>query len=200
MALIQTRSAGGATGRCTTLLARDNALPLLEALLDFGADPALPAPGHAGRNAVAVAARAGRVDVLELLRVRGFAIELDGDDAFFATLSRGDRAGALASLEAEPGIVGRLESSEAGVVARLAGAGNTPAVALALDLGFPLSADALSVAVWRERTDTVQLLLARGAPVSAPVLSLAERALTEMSEWTPHHSHEIIDALRSATG
>ena len=58
-----------------------------------------------------------------------------------------------------------------------------------------MSADALAVAVWRERIDTVQLLLARGAPVSATELSLAERALTEMSEWTPHGSREILDAL-----
>ncbi len=52
-----------------------------------------------------------------------------------------------------------------------------------------------SAAVWRGRTATVRLLLARGARVSADVLSLAERALTEVSEWTPHHSREIIDAL-----
>ena len=51
-------------------------------------------------------------------------------------------------------------------------------------------------AVWRERTETVRLLLARGALVSASELSLAERALTELSERTPHHSREILDALR----
>ena len=143
-----------------------------------------------------MAARAGRADALELFRRRGFAIELDGDDAFFAALSRGDRARALAFVATEPGIVERLESSQPGVVATLAGAGNTAAADLALDLGFPLSADALSAAVWRERTETVRLLLERGAAVTASVLSLAERALAEMSEWTPHHSREILDALQ----
>ena len=179
-------------------LARDNALPLLEALMDFGADPMLTVPPRDGRSAVAVAARAGRADALELFEQRGFPIELDGDDAFFAAVSRGDRGQARAFVAAEPGIVQRLESSQPGVVATLAGAGNTTATGLALDLGFPLSADALSVAVWRERLDTVRLLLARGAPVSASVLSLAERALTEMSEWTPHHSREILEALQGA--
>jgi hypothetical protein len=130
-----------------------------------------------------------------LFRRRGFAIDLEGDDAFFAALSQADRAGTLAFVAAEPAVVERLGSSQPELVATLAGAGNTGAVALALDLGFPLSADALSVAVWRERTETVRLLLARGAPVSASVLSLAERALTEMSEWTPHHSRTIIAAL-----
>jgi hypothetical protein len=44
----------------------------------------------------------------------------------------------------------------------------------------------------------VRLLLARGALVTSSELSLAERALTEMSEWTPHHSREILDALRAS--
>ena len=179
-------------------LARDNALSMLELLLDFGGDPSLTAPRAEGRSAVAVAARTGRADALGLFQRRGFAIDLDSDDAFFAALSRGDRARALASVDSEPGLVQRLESSQPQVVATLAGAGNTAAVALALDLGFPLSTNALSVAVWRERTDTVSLLLARGAPVTSEVLSLADRALTEMSEWTPHHSRAILGALQGA--
>jgi limonene-1,2-epoxide hydrolase len=113
---------------------------------------------------------------------------------FFAALARADRRAALAHLAARPGLVG----SEPGIVATLAGAGNTAAVALALDLGFPLAADALAVAVWRERTDTVRVLLDRGAPVTASVRELAERALTEHSEWTPHRSREIADALRAS--
>jgi hypothetical protein len=179
-------------------LTRGNRLPLIEVLLDFGADPSLPAPSLDDRSAVAVAARAGRADVLDLFERRGLAVELDGDDAFFALLARADRASVHAFVSAEPGLVGRLARSGPSLVTTLAGAGNTPAVELALDLGFPLSADALSVAVWRERGDTVRLLLERGAPVSPSVLALAERALTEDSEWTPHGSSEILDTLRSA--
>jgi hypothetical protein len=80
----------------------------------------------------------------------------------------------------------------------LAGAGNTAGLDLALDLGFPMSADALAVAVWRERTGAVRLLLDRGALVSSSEIALAERALIEMSEWTPHHSHDILDALQAS--
>ena len=179
-------------------LARDNALPLLEALLDFGADPSLRAPAREDRSAVAVAARSGRADALELFGSRGFATELDGDDAFFAALSRGDRRSTLAFVTAEPRIAERLGASHQGIVATLAGAGNTAALELALDIGFPMSGDALSVAVWRGRVDAVRLLLDRGALVSASELSLAERALTEMSEWTPHHSRDILDALQAS--
>lgn len=178
-------------------LARDNALPLIEALHDFGADPLLSGPRHGGASALAVAARSGRADALALFRRRGVVFQLEGDDAFFEALSLGNGHAASALAAAQPGIVERLETEQPGVVATLAGAGNTAAVTLALDLGFPLSPDALSVAVWRERTDTVRLLLDRGAPVSDSVLSLAERALTEPSEWTPHHSREILDALRA---
>ena len=181
-------------------LARDNALPLLEALLDFGADPTLSAPAREHRNAVAVAARCGRADALALFESRGFAAELDGDDAFFAALSRGDRRGLLGFVSAESRIAERLEASQPGVVATLAGAGNTAALELALDLGFPMSADALTAAVWRERTEAVRLLLDRGAVVSAAEISLAERALIEMSEWTPHHSRDILDALQASAG
>jgi Ankyrin repeats (many copies) len=180
-------------------LARDNALPLLEALLDFGADPTLRAARHQDRSAVAVAARSGRADALDLFGSRGFATELAGDDAFFAALSCGDRRGTLELVTNEPRIAERLEASQPGIVATLAGAGNTAALELALDLGFPMSADALAGAVWRERSEAVRVLLDRGALVSASEISLAERALTEMSEWTPHHSRDILDALQART-
>jgi hypothetical protein len=181
-------------------LLRGSRRALFEALLDFGADPSLLARELAGRSGVAQAARCGRADVLELFRQRGFVVELEGDDAFFARLAHADRAGVGVFAADEPGIVERLESSDPGTVSTLAGAGNTDAVALALDLGFPLPTDALSLAVWRERPDTVRLLLERGAQVSPLVLSLAERALTEPSDWTPHASSEILDTLRHVAG
>jgi hypothetical protein len=122
---------------------------------------------------------------------------LDGDDAFFAALARGDRRGTLGFMTNEPRIAERLEASQPGIVATLASAGNTAAVELALDLGFPMSADALAGAVWRERVSAVRLLLDRGALVSTSEISLAERALTEMSEWTPHQSRDILDTLQA---
>jgi hypothetical protein len=179
-------------------LARGNALPILETLVHYGADPSLTAPNHRDRSAVVIAARMGRADALELFTHDGRPPELPVDDAFFAALAHADRDELQAFAAAEPGIVDRLASEEPGTVAALAGAGNTRAVALALDLGFPLSADALATAVWRERTDTVRLLLARGAPVSSSEIRLAERALTEPSDWTPHHSREILDALQAS--
>jgi hypothetical protein len=129
-------------------LGRDNRLALLETLLDFGADPSLRATSPGARSAIALAARVGRADALELFRRRGFAVELEGDDAFFAAVSCADREAALGVVAAEPGIVERLEASEPGTV--------------------------------------------------ATELSLAERALTEPSDFAPHQSSEILDMLRAA--
>jgi ankyrin repeat protein len=86
-------------------------------------------------------------------------------------------------------------------VTRFAGAGNTAGVRILLDLGAPLPDAALHVAVWRERKDTVQLLVDRGAPLDArdaageTPLALARRALHEQSDFTPHASPAIVELL-----
>ena len=49
---------------------------------------------------------------------------------------------------------------------------------------------AAAVAARAGRADALEL--------SNSVLALAERALTEVSEWTPHQSREILDALQGA--
>jgi hypothetical protein len=177
-------------------LGRDNALGFLEALVDAGADPSLGAPRYGDRSAVAVAAWAGRADVLGLFAARGVETGLTGDDAFFSALACADGAETLAFVAAEPGIVARIEASDPGTVTRFAGAGNTAAVALALELGFPPAEKALELAVWRERTETVRFLLVHGMSVTDSLLSLAERAQTEMSDWTPHESTEVLELLR----
>jgi hypothetical protein len=100
------------------------------------------------------------------------------------------------------------------VVAHFAGAGNTEGTRILLDLGLGLEGrtdlpnargeSALHLAVWRERTDTVRLLLARGAPLEGTnragqtPLAMAVRAQVEGSEWTPHSSSEILEVLLEA--
>jgi ankyrin repeat protein len=181
-------------------------------LLDHGADPTLPSAD--GTLPAALAVRTGRADVLDLFAKYGFPVALTGDDAFLAACARGDGAAARAFTAAEPGLVARLQASDGALVADFAGAGNTDAVRLLLDLGFDLdsrtsqggtNADpALHVAVWRGWLDTVKLLVARGAPLEATngegatPLSLAVRALVEQSDWTPHGSPQIVAVLLDA--
>lgn len=193
-------------------LGRDNALRFLELLLDHGADPTLTT--KAGETAFAIAARLGRADALDLFESRGFPVVLEGDLAFLAACARADEPQARTMVAADPALVQRLQSQDGGLLATFAGAGNSAAVRLMLDLGFDVnsrSADrresgptALHLAVWRERLPTVKLLLERGAEVEAAngrnetPLALAVRAMTERSEWTPHHSVEIVAALLAA--
>src|SRR5207247_6639948 len=135
-------------------------------------------------------------------------------DAFLAVCARGDEARAREMLAVDPGLVARLQEGDPAMFARFAGAGNTRAVRLMLDLGFDITAraqppgspdgTALHIAVWRERAETVRLLIERGAPLEArsrsddTPLSLAIRALTELSEWTPHASTNLVAALLAA--
>lgn len=189
-------------------LQRDNRIGFIELLLDHGADPRLPS--KAGRSAFAVAARMGRGDALDLFERRGFAVTLDRDDDFLAACARGDGATARGLTAADPALVARLRAEDGGILSRFAGAGNTAAVRLLLDLGFDVAGrgaggqTALHLATWRARADTLRLLLERGAPLEAKdahgdtPLALAVRALVEWSEWTPHDTAELVEALLEA--
>jgi ankyrin repeat protein len=193
-------------------LGRDNPLPFLALLMEHGADPTLTDKG--GHNAFQLAAAMGRGDVLDLFACNGFAYRLEGVDALRVACARGDEAGARALVAADPTLVARLAAEQPDVVAHFAGAGNTEGTRILLDLGLGLEGltdlpnargeSALHLAVWRERADTVRLLLARGAPLEATnragqtPLAMAVRAQVEGSEWTPHSSTEILEALLEA--
>ncbi len=195
-------------------LSRGNPLAYFELLLDHGADPTLAA--KEGTTAFAIAARMARADVLELFERRGFAVALDGDDAFLAACARDDEATARGIVAADPAVVQRLQSQNSGLVVDFAGSGNTSAVRLMLDLGFDIGSQrtnpswsqgetALHVAAWRGHLEMVKLLIQRGAPLEtthrsgATPLAVALRALVEQSEWTPNeYSIEIATALLRA--
>lgn len=193
-------------------LERCNGTRYFELLLDHGGDPTLP-PAYQPPVPV-IAAWRGRADLLDLFRARGFSYQLTADDAFLEACARADEARVRGMVAADPGIVARVSAADPTILAEFAGAGNTAGVRTLLDLGFDVNArtdeggahgdTALHVAVWRGRQDTVELLLDRGADLGAKnrngatPLALAERALTEQSDWTPHASTDLVDALRAA--
>jgi ankyrin repeat protein len=193
-------------------IGRDNAAQFFEVLLDHGADPRLATPD--GVNTFMRAARAGRADVLDLFESRGFRYALEGDAAFLEACARGDAKAARDLAREDPDLIERIQSDHPDTLAYFAGAGNTEGVRLLLDMGFDIESrsrhpgsrgsSALHLAVWRERLPTVELLLNRGAdiesknPAGDTSLGLAVRALTEMSEWTPHESTAIVAALLQA--
>lgn len=196
-------------------LVRDNALRTIEALLDHGADPRAE---WNGQSALAMAARAGRGDVLELVERRGLPVDLAGVLRLVAACARRDAVQVPALAQREPGLVPELLADGSELLAEFAGVGNTEGVRLLLDLGVPVDAlyaqgdgyfdvandsTALHVASWRAWPATVKLLVERGASVTVrdgkgrTPLALAVRACVD-SYWTERRSPESVAALLEA--
>jgi len=194
---------------------RDNSFAIFEVLLDHGADPTLVADG---RSAIAMAARRGRGDLLELFERRGVPVELRGIERLLAACARND-AETIGTITArEPHLVGEVLAEGGKLLAEFAGNGNTDGVRRLLDLGVDVGtrfmegdlywdvakeSTALHVAAWRARHATVKLLIERRAPVDVPdgkgrtPLALAVRACVD-SYWSDRRSPESVEALLNA--
>jgi ankyrin repeat protein len=141
----------------------------LELLLTHQADP--NTAGTDGRTPYQLATAAGRTDLAELLRRHGVTDSATGIDRFLSACRRADRAEAQQQLDNDPGLVGRMTDDERAAIIRAAEAGDTAAVTLMLDLGFPLEtrgdngATPLHTAAYSGSADTVRLFIARGADI-----------------------------------
>jgi len=204
---------------------RDNGIEILEALLEHGAEPTLVAErpdlrlrDGPGMSAVAMAARRGRGDLLELMERRSIPIELQGVERLIAACARNDSAKVRAIAAEEPGLVRVLVVQGGKLLAEFAGVGNTDGVRQLLDLGVNVNAlteegdpyfdaaknsTALHSAAWRARPATVKFLLERGARVDAldakgrTALMLAVRACVD-SYWKERRTAESVEALLRA--
>jgi hypothetical protein len=140
-------------------------------LLAAGADP--DAAGSDSRSARRRALTAGVAATVELLGGGGD----DPVERLLEAIVAGNGAAARRSTAAEPGLVERLELSDRATLVAAAEHGNLAAVALMLDLGFPIEArregpdddgaTALHAASWAGSVETVALLLDRGADLHA---------------------------------
>lgn len=202
-------------------LLSDNSLTIIRALLDHGADPnTLGDTGHGysgvRRTSAAIAARRGRRDVLELMRQRGIRLQLAPVDELIAacTLDEADRIQQLAA----PGVVAELKPEAGKLLCEFAGVGNTEGVRNLHALGLPLDAtdpqgdpyfgiapesNALHVAAWRARHDTVRFLIDQGLLVESrdgkgrTPLVLAIKACVD-SYWTERRKPDSVAALLAA--
>ena len=146
---------------------------LVELLLAHGADP--DAPGPDGRSPFVAATARGRADLAALLRRYGAADDTTEIDRFLSACQRADRAEVQRQLARDPGLPGRLTAAQQGdAIVHAAEAGQTAAVALMLDAGFPIEArggdwggTALHVAAYSGSAATVRLLIDRGADLEA---------------------------------
>jgi Ankyrin repeats (many copies) len=193
----------------------DNDTDCVALLLDHGADPTQT---EGPMTPVAMAAWAGRSDLLTLFAQREFSVALEGVNALIAACAQCNAPRVQALAEATPAHVRELLAHSADLLMRFAGVGNTCGVAHLLDLGADASvphakgfgyfgiapqSTPLHVAAWRARHDTVRLLLQRGAAVDVTdgagrtPLALAVRACVD-SYWTERRAPESVSALLAA--
>jgi ankyrin repeat protein len=202
---------------------RDNALPIIEAFLDGGADPAITAhlPEISVGSEVSgtqIAAHRGRGDLLELFIERGFSESLYGLDRLVAACARGNVTAAAAIASAEPAAMQDLIDRAGKILCDFAGNGNVDGLRALLELGLDVSSrhphgdgyfgiapdsTPLHVASWRARHAAVRLLIDNGADPGAidargrTPLDLAIKACVD-SYWANRRSTESMEALLEA--
>lgn len=146
---------------------------LVELLLDHGAAP--DAPGPDGRSPLRMAIGQGRSDLVTLLRRYGAADDATTGERLISACLQADRPVAQRLLSAHPRLPGQLTEAEmAAALVRAAETGNTAAIGLMLDLGFPVNArggedggTALHAASGSGSVGTVRFLLDHGADIEA---------------------------------
>jgi len=203
----------------------DNDLEIIEVLMDHGADPTIlashPGRGSSGserKSAIAIAARRGRSDVLELFEKRGIPIVLEGVERLIAACARDDATAVRSIVSDDPRLVGELVAEGGRLLAAFAGVENTNGVRQLLDLGVNVevlfkegdgyfdvapNSMAIHVAAWRANHGTVKLLIERGSPIDVPdgkgrtPLALAVKACVD-SYWTERRTPESVEALLRA--
>jgi len=196
-------------------LLRDNHLEMIRLLLDYGADPGVV---HNGLTAVARAAWQGRSDVLNLLRERGFSVELTGLSKLIAACAMGDTPQAQSIAAEEPASKEQLMLLAGHLLARFSSANNPSGINTLLDLGLdvntpyiegdgyyeiPRGSLPIHIAAWRAWPEAQKVLLERGARIDEPdangrtPLMLAIRACTQ-SYWAGRCSLQAIRDLIAA--
>jgi ankyrin repeat protein len=201
---------------------RDNRLSMIELLLDYGADPAIP--NREGKSAIWIAAYRGRADALDLFEKRGTPINLNGVDALVAACARDHKETIRSLITAEPQLKRGLIDQGGTLLAEFSGVGNLAGVRNLLDLGVSVTvlyregdayygiakeSTALHVAAWRARPEVVKELIARGASVnttdaqSRTALQLAVKACVD-SYWkelrSPDSVRLLLDVGASTSG
>jgi ankyrin repeat protein len=145
-------------------------------LLEAGADPRRYRDDDGQPTAVIRAAiDAGcSVELIELLLTHGAGDDMTAFDHLLYACRRGDRSEAQRLVDQEPGLRSEVAGADGSALIGAADAGDREAIALLLEVGFPVAAaglpngaTALHAAAWAGSPEVVAQLLAAGAPIDA---------------------------------
>jgi ankyrin repeat protein len=196
-------------------LARSNALPFMQLLLDHGADPYLICDGL---NAISRAAREGRNDVLILFEERGITIEPAGVDRLIIACAMDNGMAVQAIIKGSPALFQEMMAMSDELLARFCLNNNERGVRQLLDIGvnvnspyktgdgyfgIPAGSLPIHIASWLNHPRIVQVLIEKGSLVDTPdkngqtPLALAVRACVD-SYWAYRRSPDSIQALLNA--
>jgi ankyrin repeat protein len=169
---------GQAARKATEVLpeaAAEASLPVVNALLDAGADPGTR--DDDGVSALRRAVRAGRDHTAARLTSLGAPDDATDADRFIGACLKGDRGRAERLLADHPGLRDRLDDRDRAVIVEAARSRPAGTVALMCDLGFSPHArnshgfgggeQPLHSAAYAGNADVVRLLLDAGAEVDA---------------------------------
>jgi ankyrin repeat protein len=150
----------------------DGPIELIGLLLEAGADP--NASGPDGFTLDQLAARRGRSDVVQLLRRYGARPSATDVDHFLAACLHADRPAAQRLLDDGRVRSDQLTDRDHAALYRAAEIGNSAAVRLMIDLGFPIDArggddggTALHAAAYNGSDTVARVLADRGADLEA---------------------------------
>lgn len=149
---------------------------VVRVLLEAGADPRRYRDDDGQPTAVIRAAMAAgcSVELIELLLTHGAGDDMTALDHLLYACRRGDRSEAQRLIDQQPGLPSEVAAADGSAVMGAAEAGDRQAIALLLEVGFPVAAagppngaTALHAAAWAGSPEVVTELLAAGAPIEA---------------------------------
>jgi ankyrin repeat protein len=179
-----------AVGALHWAIGRGRGVPILQMLIDAGADVDRPHP-RTGHRPLALAARCGHVAAYDLLSACGATAELDAVDVAVLAVARGEAVRLPAAPPPLPGVPG---DGSGWLLSQFALLGRTEVVRALLDAGINVDTRGwsrftpLDQAAMHGRTEVVRLLVERGADLADCAFDEEGPTPLDCAMWGAQHN------------
>ncbi|RAP74735.1 ankyrin repeat domain-containing protein [Paenibacillus montanisoli] len=149
---------------------RGRSASIIELLIQYGAD--VNAAGADGKTVYQMAVRYGRTDIADMLRIHGAAAKAERIDELFGAYAVSGEIAVREILRQEPGLLASMSRKDRLMLLEFAEMNKAESVNLMLETGFDITAKkepgtALHFAAWFGHIETVRVLIAHGASLTA---------------------------------